>query len=158
MNENFNVSMCIRVQRVTLGVRITGVSVTLKACVKLILCVNCNCTTLLFTQNRVTCGYWWRDLMLTLPCGCTVLVCDTDPIFNEEMQSDFTVRLIVIYGTVTCNTGLCLQLCDSHFTTGTCTADVLLKLCLQALIYTNYGWKLSLFYTWPAPQTLSFKN
>jgi len=52
--------------------------------------------------------------MLTLPCGYAVLVCDTDPIVNEEMKSYFTVRLIVIYDTVICNTGRCLQLYNSN--------------------------------------------
>jgi len=70
--------------------------------------------TLFFTQNGVTCGYCWRDLMLTLLCGYTVLERYTDPIVNEEMQSYLTVRLIVINDTVICNTGLCRQLYDSH--------------------------------------------
>jgi hypothetical protein len=37
MNENFNVSICINVQRVTLEVRITDVSVTLETCMKVFL-------------------------------------------------------------------------------------------------------------------------
>ena len=36
MNENFNVSMCINVQRVTLRVRITYVSITLETYMNLI--------------------------------------------------------------------------------------------------------------------------
>lgn len=37
MNENFNVSLCISVQRVTLRVRITDVSITLETYMNLIL-------------------------------------------------------------------------------------------------------------------------
>jgi hypothetical protein len=39
--------------------------------------------------------------MLTLPSGYTVLVCDADPIANEEIQSYFTVRVTVVFDTVT---------------------------------------------------------